>query len=142
MRTILTKISFILLLFTAGCQNNGNHPVPNVAVSVQVNIFLPSYSSLQSVGGYAFVNGGVKGIVVYRRSIDEFLAFDRMSTAEGGFECVPLEVDTNNFLFLNDACSNAVYSMIDGSIVSGDARYALKGYQISFDGYSILTIYN
>ena len=142
MRTILTKISFILLLFGSGCQNNGNHPVPNVAVNVQINIFLPSYSPLQSVGGYAFVNGGVKGIVVYRRSVDEFVAFDRMSTADGGFECVPLEIDTDNFLFLNDACSNAVYSMIDGTIVSGDAKYALRSYQVNFDGYSLLSIYN
>ncbi|MEZ4938036.1 MAG: hypothetical protein R2799_10645 [Crocinitomicaceae bacterium] len=103
---------------------------------------LPSYSSLQSVGGYAYVNGGVKGLVVYRKSIDEFVCFDRMSTAEGGYDCTPIEVDTDNYLFLNDSCSDAVYSLIDGSLVSGSAVYGLRAYQTNFDGFSILYISN
>jgi hypothetical protein len=141
-RNLLTKIPLFLLFAIIGCKGMGDHPVPNVAVNVQINILLPSYSALQSVGGYAYVNGGVKGLIVYRRSISEFAVYDRMSTASGGFDCTPLEVDTDNYLFLNDACSNAVYSLIDGSLVSGDAIYGLRSYQSNFDGYSILAIYN
>lgn len=103
---------------------------------------LPSYSSLQSVGGYAYVNGGNKGLVVYRRSIDEFVCFDRMSTADGGYECTPLEVDQDNYLFLNDACSDAVYSLLDGSLVSGNAVFGLRAYNTNFDGFSTLFISN
>ena len=77
--SILTKISIVLLFVNFGCRGLGDHPVPNVAVSVQINIMLPTYSSLQSVGGYAYVNGGVKGLVVYRRAIDQFVCFDRMA---------------------------------------------------------------
>ena len=118
---ILTKISFFLLFFNSSCDPLRDHPVPDVGVNVQINIMLPSYSNLQSVGGYAYVNGGVKGLVVYRKSIDEFVCFDRMSTADGGTDCNPIEVDPNNTLFLNDVCSDAVYSLIDGSLVSGNA---------------------
>ncbi len=143
MRTfILTKISIILLFVNYSCQGLGEHPVPNVAVSVQINIMLPSYSNLQSVGGYAYVNGGVKGLVIYRRSIDEFVCYDRMSTAEGGYDCTPLEVDQDNFLFLNDQCSDAVYSLLDGTVISGNAVYGLRNYQTNFDGFSILYISN
>ena len=140
--SILTKISIVLLFVNFGCRGLGDHPVPNVAVSVQINIMLPTYSSLQSVGGYAYVNGGVKGLVVYRRAIDQFVCFDRMSTAEGGIDCLPLEVDQGNFIFLNDQCSDAVYSLLDGSLVSGNAIYGLREYQTNFDGFSILYISN
>ncbi|MCB0477291.1 MAG: hypothetical protein KDC84_03955 [Crocinitomicaceae bacterium] len=139
---VLTKISIFLLLFTSACQKLGNHPVPNVPVSVQINIMLPSYSNLQSVGGYAYVNGGVKGLIVYRSTYDQFVCYDRMSTADGGDQCFPLEVDPDNFLFLNDSCSDAVYSLLDGSVVSGSAVYPLKAYQTNFDGFSILYITN
>lgn len=139
---LLTKISIILLFINSSCQGLGDHPVPNIAVSVQINIMLPTYSNLQSVGGYAYVNGGNKGLVVYRRSINEFVCFDRMSTAEGGYDCVPIEVDQNNYLFLNDQCSDAVYSLLDGSVSSGNAVYPLRAYQTSFDGFSILYISN
>lgn len=139
----MTKIPLFLFILVLGCQSERNHPVPNVAVSAQINILLPSYSNLSSPGGYAYLdNYGVKGIVIYRRTINEFIAFDRMSTAEGGDVCGPVEVDPNNFLFLNDQCSDAVYSLLDGTVVSGNAQYALRQYQVSYDGFSILTILN
>lgn len=143
MRSVITKISIILLFINYSCNPLGDHPVPNVAVSVQINILLPSYSALMSIGGYTYVNGGVKGIVVYRKSNDEFMAYDRMSTAAGGFDCDPLEIDTDNFIFMTDTCSNAVYSLIDGSVVSGDAVYGLRAYQTYWNAQNnTLTIYN
>lgn len=139
---ILTKISFFLLFINSSCDPLRDHPVPEVGVSVQINIMLPSYSSLQSVGGYAYVNGGVKGLIVYRKSIAEFVCFDRMSTAEGGMECEPVDVDPDNYLFLNDSCSDAVYSLIDGSLISGNAEYGLRPYRTNFDEVSTLFITN
>lgn len=128
----------------AACNKNGQHPVPYFSFDANINLTLPSYSELQGVGGWAYVTGaGSKGIIVYRRSVNEFVAFDRHSPAPDGFECeTGLQVDEDNFLILNDPCSNARFSLYDGSIIDGDTEWGLRQYLTSYNGGQTLRIYN
>jgi hypothetical protein len=88
------------------------------------------------------VTGGSKGIIVYRRSVDEFIAFDRHSPADINGDCAtPLTPDTNNYLQLNDICNNATFSLYDGSPIS-NSEYGLRQYQTSWNGNELLRIYN
>jgi hypothetical protein len=88
------------------------------------------------------VNGGSKGIIVYRRSMDEFVAFDRHSPADVNGTCAqPLYPDSNNFLQLNDDCNNAKFSLYDGSPISG-SDFGLRMYQTIYNGSNQLRIYN
>lgn len=140
------KLRFILILVLgslfSACKKNTAHPVPYIPFDITIDISLPSYSDLNGVGGYAFVNGGSKGIIVYRRGVDDFVAFDRHSPADPEGTCpTPLTPDTSNFLMLNDACSNAVFSLYDGSPVSG-SEYGLRQYQTSWGGSNLLRIFN
>ena len=70
------RIRFILMLGIAlifsGCTTNHDHPVPNIPFDINIDMTLPSYSNLVGVSGYAYVNGGSKGIIVYHRGIDDF----------------------------------------------------------------------
>jgi len=93
------------------------------------------------VGGYAYVSGGSKGIVVYRFSIDEFVALDRHSPVNDASCASPLETDANNFLQLNDLCSGATFSLLDGSPMSG-SDVGLRRYITEYDGNMMLRIYN
>jgi hypothetical protein len=141
-----TKISiFVLLFFVAvACKKkNSSSIVPNIPVEVTINLTLPSYSALSNVGGWAYLSGGSRGIVVYRRSVDEFVAFDRYSSATpDDKDCsTPLTVSTTNSLQLDDDCSSAVFSLYDGSAISG-SDYGLRQYQTFFDGSSSLRVYN
>lgn len=125
-----------------GCAKNKQHPVPSIPFDITINLTLPSYSELNGVGGYAFVSGGSKGIIVYRRSIDEFIAFDRHSPADiDGVCATPLTPDTNNFLVLNDICNGAQFSLYDGSVISG-SDWGLRQYQTIWNGSDGLRIYN
>ncbi len=133
----------IILFFTAvlfsmsfsSCNKNKLHPVPNIPFDIDINIALPTYSDLTNVGGYAFVNGGSKGIIVYRRNVYEFVAFDLHSPANDG-ECDSALVnDDENFLQLKDLCSGARFSLIDGSPISG-SDFGLRAYVTAFDGNS------
>jgi hypothetical protein len=125
-----------------GCRRN-LHPVPDIPFNVNINVNLPSYSGLQSIGGFAYVeNAGVKGLVVYRRTMDEFVAFDRMSPAPGGDTCAPLYVDPNNMLILLDSCTTSRFSLFDGSLIEGPAEWGLRGYRTMWNGVNILNIQN
>lgn len=130
------------MLLSAKCNNQDQHPVPFVPVDVTIDIQLPSYSNLQGVGGWTYLNGGSRGIVVYRKGIDDFIAFDRHSPADIDGTCPnPLYPDTQNFLQLKDSCNNAVFSLYDGSPVS-NSIFGLRQYATQFNGNNLLRVYN
>jgi hypothetical protein len=132
----------LFLLCTTACNKNSNNPVPSIPFDITIDINLPSYNSLTGVGGWCYVYGGSRGIIVYRRAIDEFIAFDRHSPADPDGKCAqPLVPDSSNFLQLNDTCSGAKFSLFDGSPISGSA-YGLRQYQTVYGGSNLLRIYN
>ncbi len=140
------KILFILMLamltLLTGCKKNKTHPVPSVPFDITIDLNLPSYNALLGVSGYAYVNGGSRGIIVYRRSIDEFVAFDRHSPEDPSGICAePLYPDPDNFLTLKDSCSGAKFSLYDGSAISG-SEFGLRQYQTLYGGSNLLRIYN
>ncbi len=140
------KVQFILILLVgtllSGCKANNNNPVPNIPFDFSINITLPSYSDLVNVSGWAYVAGGSRGIIVYRRGIDDFVAFDRHSPADENGDCPgALFPDNNNFLQLNDTCYSAAFSLYDGSPISG-SDYGLRQYQTAWDGNEMLRIFN
>ncbi len=140
------KLRFILflslVLLLSSCRKNKNHPVPSIPFDITIDINLPSYNALISVGTWAYVNGGSRGVIVYRRSIDEFVAFDRHSPVDPDALCPePLYPDAANFLTLIDSCSTARYSLYDGSPVQ-DSEFGLRQYQTSYNGTNLVRIYN
>lgn len=129
------------LMGILGCRKNTTHPIPSTPFSISINLNLPSYNALNGVGGYCYVQGGIQGIVVYRRSVDEFYAFERKSPA-GNAQCTfPLKINSNNFLQLDDTCTTAKFSLYDGSAISG-SDVGLRQYSTQWNGSNILEIYN
>ncbi len=136
-------LSFIsILLISSKCHKNQNDIIPNIPFDITIDLNLPSYNELTGVGGWAYVNGGSRGIIVYRRAIDEFIAFDRHSPADPAGTCfLPLFPDATNFLVLKDTCNNATFSLYDGSPMT-NSEYGLRQYATQFNGSNLLRIYN
>jgi hypothetical protein len=132
---------FFLFIGIVSCKKSNLNPVPSIPFDITIYLNLPSYNSLEAVGGWTYVNGGSKGIVVYRRSVDEFVAFDRHSPANDGTCAFPLTTNPDNFLQLDDSCSTAKFSLYDGSIIA-DSEFGLRQYQTFWDGSTSLRIYN
>ena len=138
----LLVICLGLLLLSSKCNNQNQHPVPFVPVDITIDIQLPSYSNLQGVGGWTHLNGGSRGIIVYRKAIDEFVAFDRHAPSDPEGSCpIALYPDDQNFLQLIDSCNNAVFSLYDGSPVS-NSIFGLRQYATQFNGNNLLRVYN
>lgn len=140
------KLQYILILVVifllTNCKKNNSHPVPSIAFDMNIDINLPSYNALIGVGGWAYVEGGSRGIIVYRRSVDEFVAFDRHSPQDPQSTCPePLYPDVDNFLTLIDSCSTARFSLYDGSPMEG-SEFGLRQYQTTYNGSNIVRIFN
>ena len=132
----------VTLVFLSGCKKEKNHPVPSIPFDFQIDLSLPSYQTLTGVGGWAYVNGGLKGIIVYRKSTDEFVAWERQSPKDPEGSCSSgLVPNADNFLQLDDPCSDATFSMYDGSPMA-NSDWGLRGYRCEWDGSNLLRISN
>ena len=137
------KFKNIVLLFFIfnSCDKNQNI-VPYVYVNQYVNISLPTYSNLNTIGGWVYISGGSKGIVIYRQSYNQFSTYDRQCTYNSGQGCGKVTLDSTN-TYLECDCDNSQYQLFDGLVIQGPANYSLKNYQSSFNVSSNqLHIYN
>jgi nitrite reductase/ring-hydroxylating ferredoxin subunit len=131
----------LLVLMNWGCKKESTvGGVPIVAVNLTLYINNPSYTSLSAVGGWMYIDGGVKGIVIYRESISDFKAYDRNCTYNPTSTCATIVVENTNIIAV-DSCCGSKFSILDGSVINGPAALSLKQYNTFYDG-NILRIYN
>jgi nitrite reductase/ring-hydroxylating ferredoxin subunit len=140
MKTSLMKFSvfvfFVLLfVFLAPQCKKDEDKIPNAYVDFYININT-QYLDLTNIGGYAYVTGGVRGIIIFRRSTDEFMAYERDCPYQPSNSCALLEVD-NSMVMAVDSCCGSQFLLLDGSIVQGPATIMMKQYQTSFDGTTL-----
>lgn len=137
--THLLILSFFLITIAA-CKKDNNGGVPAVVVDMTLYVNNPSYVSLNTVGGWKEIPGGVRGILLYRSSSSEFKAYDLNCTYNSSDPCATVHVDNTNILAV-DTCCHSKFSIFDGSVAQGPATFPLKAYNTTFDG-NILRVYN
>ena len=137
---------------------NPNRPILPAPITIYPNSL--QYQELNFVSGWLYITSDVestsRGIIVYRQSDTEFLAYDRLPPNEPD-ACTDSQGNTTrlvvDFPFVVDGCNNAYYNILNGQIIirepdmipsfptDGAPVYNLIQYHTTFDG-SKLTIYN
>ena len=138
----MKKWFYILLILTIflGCSKDQNDTIPLVKVDVIIHTNDPAYNVVAVPGGWIYINGGSRGIIIYRVSNDEFNAYDRHCTYDTSNSCGLVSIEVNNITGKDDCCSSK-FSIYDGSVTQGPAGLPLKQYNTSFDG-QVLRIFN
>ncbi|TSA32937.1 MAG: hypothetical protein D4R64_15155 [Porphyromonadaceae bacterium] len=137
--------SIILLLLSelSSCNRERQVPVPFVYVNYTVYLNNPSNSNLRVPGSYLLLpNEGNLGIILYRRTIgenDDFIALDLTCTYEPLGSC-KVAVDDSGF-YLVCPCCGSKFSIWDGLVAAGPAKWSLKEYATSLT-ISTVRIYN
>ena len=134
----MKKIILLVVLIHLGCDNDV-YDFPQVNVNLNLYINNPEFFNIEAPGGWIYLNGGVAGILLYRKNLDEFIAYDRASTYNPVEDCA-INVDSDNII-LKDPCSDSQFLITDGSVIQGPASQALKRYNTNLYG-SNLSIYN
>ena len=114
----------------------------------QVNLTIypndPLYFKLQTAGGWVYIEGGVNGIIIYRKTTtntpNDFVALERTSTELPNDPDARVKVQSDSFT-LKDTISGAKWQIFDGGVISG-ASQNLRLYNAVFDGINTLTIRN
>lgn len=108
-------------------------PVPYAPVNIVLYESDPQFFALNAVGGWTYLSGGSRGIIVHRRAQDEFVAYDRHCPYKVEDPCGITEVSNNGFSIV-DSCCGSTFSLYDGSVTKGPATLPLKGYFTSWYG--------
>jgi len=131
---------FLVPVLFFSCSKDKNSNIPLVPVNVYIHVNDPAYNMITVPGGWTYIIGGSRGIIIYRASNDAFKAYDRHCTYNSSSSCALVSVEVNNITALDDCCGSK-FLLTDGSVTNGPANLPLKEYSTTFDG-SVLHIFN
>jgi hypothetical protein len=143
-RGIFSLMVLALLIMAACNKDNGDRqPLPPINITIDPNSTI--YQELNITGGWMYLDqqDGAeppsRGIIVYRMTEDQFLAFERTPPFKPDSCCNPAKTVctallVNPYPFIVDTCTLAKYSMLDGSPVSGPSNMPLSAYICEYYG--------
>ena len=124
----------------AKCDSNAQN-IPYVPVNFQINLNLPAYNDLNFISNHITVEGGSKGLIIYRYTQDIFVVLDRHSTSDIALGCT-VSVDDDGLLISdNSDCSESKWIIIDGSVSNGPATLPLHRYSTNWNP-PVLSVFN
>jgi len=134
-------IVFVLTLITCKKksqqnQNIQNHPVPYAPINIVVYPNDPTNFKIQAIGGWIYYPGGINGIIIYRKSTQEFVVIERTSSYLPTNAGASAKVQIDNFT-LKDTVSNSKWQIVDGAVIQGPSTWALRIYATSYDGNAL-----
>ena len=130
----LARISILALLcFTLVTCNKNDDVVPYVFVNLSINLSDPQFIDLQAVGNAVKITGGVRGIVVYRKSIDEFLAYDRNCTYKASNDSARVDIEKSLGFAFCEHCGSQFSLVFEGTVLKGPASRQLLLYRTSYN---------
>ncbi len=132
------------LFLTSSCKKNNNSTnqyenIPQVGVNIYLNLDQPSNFNLSAIGGYIYVEGGSKGIIVYR-DVNAYRAYERHSPHKSTQACSKVYVDSTG-IYAFEACDSILYYLSDGTVATGNSAIPLLQYQTR-ESQGTLLIYN
>ncbi|HLF35576.1 MAG TPA: hypothetical protein VI583_15140 [Cyclobacteriaceae bacterium] len=126
LRHIIICILSTIIIYPSCNDSLPHDDIPRVLVSEELNLNDYRYLALKQAGGFIYIDGGVRGIIVYRNYQDQFLAFERNCPYQPGNSCALVSVDKSN-QYLTDSCCFSNFDF-DGLPIAGPAEFPLLQY--------------
>jgi nitrite reductase/ring-hydroxylating ferredoxin subunit len=132
----ISRFSILAFIFSVG---SVSYVKAQVAFpEIIINLTYPQYQSLKMDGGYKYIEGGMRGIILYRVNENTYVAFERACPHHLYDENATVNVDMSSLYMVEQSCKSN-FSFPDGNPTAGPARRAMWIYRTSLQG-STLTI--
>jgi len=115
MRYCISLIGLTALFLSLSCKKDNPQPrIPEVYVNFFIDPNSTEYLELNAPGGWVYVTGGYRGILIYRLTVTEFLAFERTCPYDPEAPAARIETEPSGVTVRCPVC-NSKYIMLDGS---------------------------
>jgi len=140
MKNFFFSVFTLLLLY--GCTTNtaNNDLLPVVQVNQNVDLSLPQFIDLQVPGGWAYVNGGLKGIIIYNINGDQFKAFERAAPHLQISDCSQMIVENN--IRMRCPCDDSEFNILNGAPLTDGIKHSAREYFVNNLNGVVLRITN
>jgi nitrite reductase/ring-hydroxylating ferredoxin subunit len=131
----LLIVSSVIFIISA-CRRQ-EHPVPYAPVNVVLYVSDPEFFPLNVIGGSIYHRGGSRGLIIHRRSQDEFIALERHCPYQPEDPCGRVYFDSTALFTLIDTCCGSRFLVSDGTVQQGPATISLRKYFTEYDGVKV-----
>lgn len=138
---------FLFAFITTQCHKSKQPPLPFAVVNITIEPNSTQFINLNTVGGHEYLTADhpSRGVLVFRVDENTFKAYERTCPHDPNAccdeGCSRLYVPDNEVFLIKDDCCGSIYSILDGSNISGPSVYPLKEFFTSYNGKT-LHIYN
>lgn len=144
----LIYIGIVFILVGVACRKGptGADVIPNVPVSLTVNLDLPKYFDLAITGTWMYFPDGYKGLILYHAYDNEYYAFDRACSYQPQNTCSQLWMDstTKIYMFCGEyingeykKCCDSRFEIPGGFPVQAPASQPMRMYNITRSGNTL-----
>ena len=134
---------FLLCISFYSCDNENNEfddLLPDIPVNQTIFLNNPEFINLQVVGGWAYSQGGISGIIVYHYGIDTYVAYERSAPHLSPTPCSTMTV--KNGLIMKCACDDSEFNILNGAPLTEGVNYPARQYRVIATGPNTLQITN
>lgn len=128
---IKTKLLALLLVTSLGAKAQVAFP------EIIINLSYPQYQSLKLDGTYKYIEGGMRGIILYRSNENTYVAFERACPHHPSDESATVDVDMSGLFMIDHECKSN-FSFPDGYPTAGPARRGLWTYRVTLEGTKLI----
>lgn len=140
--------ALLLLLFLMACSSDSTNRNPflqEVNFRFELNLNLPLYNNLNTIGNPVYVGNtgvGTRGIFVMKSSLDSYFAFEASCPNHAPNNCSTMTIDGQNVVC---SCEEFTYSLFTGQQLNrpddGNQYYDLLFYRATQSG-NIISVFN
>lgn len=133
--------AILMVIFVTSCNKKLDNEIDiNAHIDFTIYPNTLEYQELNVVGGWLYLSAPLPsyGIIAYRYSLDEFMAYDRKPLINND-SCSDNRLNVD-YPYIVDECNGQTYSILTGYNQNGSGRH-IYWYQTEFDG-SALRIHN
>ena len=136
MKKVFNYVALVVIL--AGCTPDlTDDPIPWQPFDIiNINLNLPAYIQLKTDGRSMAIDGGIRGIVVYRKDASTYLAYERNCSYQPNSACATVDIDVSTLYMLCSCCSST-FDLATGLPTSGAAWRPLRQYETSLNGTTL-----
>ncbi|MEX0275252.1 MAG: hypothetical protein AB3N16_12830 [Flavobacteriaceae bacterium] len=143
------KMAICMLFLFLACskQSTERNPYLNeIGFRFDINLNLPLYSPLTTLGNAVYINNaaaGIRGVFVIKVSQDQYRAFEASCPNHAPNECSTMGLNGQQ---VTCSCEDYTYSLFNGLLTNppedGSRYYNLLEYRATFNGSNVVAISN